>query len=126
MTDINQGVFNRPIVAALKSQLQSPPLVGGVIEFLLAVFDTNFLILSTISVASSVYGTILIIRRSHLGTFGFAVNDIAGILLWIMAFHAIDSSNAVMVVQPLMLLINDSYGVIEWRKLLKEQEAEEI
>jgi len=36
----------------------------------------------------------------------------------------VDSVTEGMIVQPVMLLINNTYGVFEWRKLLKLQELD--
>jgi len=100
-------------------------VLGIGLYFLLGAIDTNLLLLSTISVVFTVFGTILMIRRSHLGTLGFALNDISNIMLWLMIVLLGDITAIVMIVQPIMLLINNTYGIFEWRKLLKIQELEE-
>jgi len=64
------------------------------------------------------------LRRSHLGTFGFASNDISNILLWLMIVLMGDITAIVMIVQPILLLVNNTYGIFEWRKLFKMQELE--
>ena len=92
--------------------------------FLLAAIDTNLLLLSTISVVFTVFGTILMIRRSHLGTLGFALNDVSNFLLWLTIVLLGDITAIVMIVQPIMLLINNTYGVFEWHKMLRIQELE--
>jgi len=97
-------------------------VLGIGIYFLLAAIDTNLLLLSTTSVVSTIFGTILMVRRSHLGTFGFALNDISNILLWLMIVLMGDSTAIVMVIQPILLLVNDTYGIFEWRKMLILQE----
>ena len=97
-------------------------VLGIGLYFLLAAIDTNLLLLSTISVVFTVFGTILMIRRSHFGTLGFALNDISNILLWLMIVLLGDMTAVVMIVQPIMLLVNNTYGIFEWRKLLKIQE----
>ena len=92
--------------------------------FLLGAINTNLLLLSTISVVFTVFGTVLMVRRSHLGTLGFALNDISNILLWLMIVMMGDITAIVMIVQPVLLLVNNTYGVFEWRKLLRVQEME--
>ena len=99
-------------------------VLGIGLYFLLAAIETNLLILSTISVVFTVFGTILMIRRSHLGTLGFALNDVSNFLLWLMIVLLGDITAIVMIVQPIMLLINNTYGVFEWRKMLRVQELE--
>ena len=99
-------------------------VMGIGLYFLLAAIDTNLLLLSTISVVFTVFGTILMVRRSHLGTFGFALNDISNILLWLMIVLMGDITAIVMIVQPILLLVNNTYGIFEWRKLFKIQELE--
>jgi len=101
-------------------------IIGVGLYFLLGAIDTNILLLSTISVVFTVFGTILMARRSHLGTLGFALNDMSNILLWLMIVLMGDSTAIVMMVQPIMLLVNNIYGVFEWRKMLKIQESEMI
>ena len=99
-------------------------VLGVGLYFLLGAIDTNLLLLSTISVVFTVFGATLMIRRSHLGTLGFALNDISNIMLWFMIVFLGDITAIVMIVQPVMLLINNTYGVFEWRKLLKLQELD--
>ena len=98
--------------------------LGIGIYFLLESIDTNLLLLSTVSVVLTVFGTILMVRRSHLGTFGFALNDVSNIMLWLMIVLLGDTTAIVMIVQPALLLVNNTYGVFQWRYMLKEQESE--
>jgi len=101
-------------------------IMGIGLYFLLAAINTNLLLLSTISVVCTVFGTILMVRRSHLGTFGFALNDISNIMLWLMIVLMGDSTAIVMIVQPILLLVNNTYGIFEWRKLFKIQALETV
>ena len=97
--------------------------LGIGLYFLLGAIDTNLLLLSTISVVFTIFGTLLMIRRSHLGTLGFALNDISNIFLWLMIVLMGDISAIVMIVQPVLLLVNNTYGIFVWRKMLKAQES---
>ena len=99
-------------------------IAGIGLYFLLKAINTNLLLLSTISVVFTIFGTILMVRRSHLGTLGFALNDISNILLWLMIVLLGDITAIVMIVQPMLLLVNNTYGIFEWRKLLQMQELE--
>ena len=97
-------------------------VLGVGIYFMLAAIDTHLLALSTFSATSTIFATILIARRSHLGTFGYVINDISNILLWLMIVFAGDVTAIVMIVNPTLLLINDTYGIFTWRKMFKDQE----
>ena len=87
------------------------------VYFLLQAVDTNQLELSTFSVVSTIFATVLVVRRSHFGTLGFVINDISNIFLWLMIVFAGNSTAIVMIVNPALLLVSDIYGVFKWRKI---------
>jgi len=99
-------------------------VLGIGLYFLLGAIDTNLLLLSTISVVFTIFGTILMVRRSHLGTLGFALNDISNILLWLMVVLLGDTTAIVMIVQPILLLMNNTYGIFEWSRMFRLQELD--
>lgn len=89
--------------------------------FILKVFGTASLIISTISVATSFLASILTVLRSPLYAAAYALNDIVLIVLWVIA-SLYDVSYVPMVVCFAVFLINDLYGLINWLKMQKKQE----
>lgn len=89
--------------------------------FVLKVFGTASLIISTISVATSFLASMLTTLRSPFYAAAYALNDIVLIVLWIIA-SAGDISCITMVVCFVVFLINDLYGLINWLKMQKKQE----
>lgn len=89
--------------------------------FILKVFGTASLIISTVSVATSFLASMLTTLRSPFYAAAYALNDIVLIVLWIIA-SAGDISCITMVVCFVVFLINDLYGLINWLKMQKKQE----
>ena len=90
------------------------------IYYLLKVFNTNELVVSTISVLASLFAIYLQIRRSRFSFSFYMINDIILMVLW-------GSGNLIllpMVCNPIINFINDSYGFYNWKKLEKEQRGE--
>ena len=102
--------------------LFSTVLVTVLFYFILKVFGTASLIISTISVATSFLASMLTVLRSPLYAAAYALNDIVLIVLWVIASLG-DASCVPMVVCFIVFLINDLYGLINWLKMQKEQEA---
>lgn len=91
--------------------------------FVLGAFDTANLYISTLSITTSFVAVYLSYCRSPYYAVAYATNDIVLIVLWIMA--SIDNlSNISMLVCFSLFLVNDIYGYINWRKLHKQQKAE--
>lgn len=95
-----------------------------VIYYLLKAFNTNELIVSTISVLASLFAVYLQIRRSRF-SFGFyMINDIILIVLWGIPVIKGNMILLPMVLNPIINFINDCYGFYNWKKLEKEQRGE--
>ncbi|MCR5146112.1 MAG: nicotinamide riboside transporter PnuC [Clostridia bacterium] len=91
------------------------------IYYLLKAFNTNELIVSTISVLASLFACYLQIRRSRF-SFGFyMINDIILMVLW--GIPVVKGSIVLLpiLLDPTINFINDSYGFYNWRKMEKEQ-----
>lgn len=91
------------------------------IYFLLKSFNTSELIVSTISVLASLFAVYLQIRRSRLSFYFYIMNDLILVVLrWIpvMLWNALVLP---MLFNPIINLINDSYGVYNW-KILEEKQ----
>ena len=91
------------------------------IYFLLKSFNTNELIVSTISVVASLFAVYLQIRRSRFSFYFYIINDLILIVLWGIPVILGNLLILPMVFNPIINLINDSYGVYNWKRLEKEQ-----
>lgn len=91
------------------------------IYFLLKNFNTNELIVSTISVVASLFAIYLQIRRSRFSFYFYIINDLILIVLWGIPVIIGNLLVLPMVFNPSINLINDSYGVYNWKRLEKKQ-----
>ena len=91
--------------------------------FLLKTFNTNNLLVSTISVVASIIATYLTARRSEYGFIGFIINDIILIILWGIPVIGGNLSIIPILICPVLLLINDIYGVYNWRRIKIKQKT---
>ena len=99
-------------------------LLGVGFYFILQAFETQFLFVSTLSVVTALGGLYLIARKSYWGPFVFALNDIVQITLWAMVLVTTRDMGFITVLSlPSMLLLNDIYGTIKWRKMYYAQKA---
>lgn len=92
--------------------------------FILRAFGTANLIPSTISVITSFIAAYLTMRRSPCYALGYAANDGVLIVLWVLA-SVDDISYVSMVICFITFLVNDTYGFINWHRMLKRQSLEE-
>ena len=79
--------------------------------YLLKVFNTNNLLVSTFSIVASIIATYLTARRSEYGFVGFIINDIILITLWSIPVIGGNTNLIPVLLCPVLLLINDIYGV---------------
>ena len=93
------------------------------IYYLLKAFNTNELIVSTLSVLASLFAVYLQIRRSKY-SFGFyLINDIILMFLWgIPVLHG-NYILVPMLLNPTINFINDAYGFYNWKKTEKIQRS---
>ena len=89
--------------------------------FLLKVFNTNNLLVSTFSVVASIIATYLTARRSEHGFIGFIINDIILIILWSIPVIKGNTNIIPVLLCPVLLFINDIYGVYNWKKIKTNQ-----
>ena len=95
-------------------------IVTVVFYFILKYFNTNNLIVSTLSITTSFIASYLTMRRSRFYAIAYSLNDVILIILWVLA--SIDNIEYVsMVTCFVCFLANDIYGFINWSKLLKRQ-----
>lgn len=93
--------------------------------FILKALGTANLLFSTVSVTTSFIAAYLTMRRSPFYAIGYAANDVVLIILWVMASVA-DFSYVSVVTCFIIFLVNDIYGFINWRKMLKRQTSAAI
>lgn len=95
-------------------------IVTYVFYYILKVFNTANLMLSTISIATSFIAVYLTYRRSAYYALAYAANDIVLIGLWTLAMLS-DKSYMSVVICFIMFLVNDIYGFISWKKMHQRQ-----
>ena len=91
------------------------------IYFLLNLFNTKELFVSSLSVIDSLFAIYLGVRRSKYSFHFYVLNDLILILLWGIPVISGELLLIPMVFNPIINLINDLYGIYNWRKLEKEQ-----
>ena len=96
-------------------------IVTVIFYYILKIFKTPNLIISSISVTTSFMAASLAMLRSSYYALFYAMNDIVLIVLWILA-TAENISYLPMVLCFLCFLVNDLYGFINWEKMKKEQD----
>lgn len=95
-------------------------IVTIVFYFILKALNTANLIFSTISITTSFIAVSLSFLRSPYYALGYAANDIVLIILWSLASIQ-DISYIPMIMCFVMFLVNDLYGLINWKKMQKKQ-----
>ena len=94
--------------------------VTAVFYLILKYFNTQCLVLSTLSVTTSFIAVYLTFRRSPYFAIAYAANDAVLIVLWIIASLS-DTSYISVTVCFVAFLANDIYGFLSWRKMQKRQ-----
>ena len=95
-------------------------IVTAGFHFILKALGNASLAMSTLSIATSFLASWLTLMRSPSYALAYAANDLVLIALWVTA-SANDPGCAPMIVCFAMFLINDSYGFINWRRMMKRQ-----
>lgn len=113
--------LSRPeIVISFASQL----LLFWLYYFILKFFNTDLLIISSLSVVTSVLASYFEARRSELSLYCYVANDFVIITLWIIPIIGGDTELVPVLVGPLLLLVNDIYGSINWSHMKRRQKAQ--
>lgn len=98
-------------------------IVTAAFYFILKFFNTENLIFSTISVATSFLASYMTFMRSPYYGIGYSANDIVLIILWVLA--SIENPSYIpMILCFVMFLANDLYGFYNWRRIKKRQEKD--
>ena len=96
------------------------------VYFLLKIFNTSEILVSTFSVIASLFAVYLQIRRSRFSFYFYVINDLILIILWGIPVVKGNFLLLPMLFNPIINLINDSYGIINWRNLEKIQKNMEV
>lgn len=91
--------------------------------FLLKSLNTNELIVSTLSVVDNIFAIYLLARRSKYGFVSYIVNDLILIVLWGIPIIQGNLLLLAMLINPIVNLVNDTYGVINWNKMQRKQKT---
>ena len=91
------------------------------IYYVLKAFNTNELIVSTVSVLASLFAVYLQVRRSKYSFSFYIVNDIILFILWGTPVFKGNYTLIPMLLNPVFNFINDLYGFYYWRKTEKIQ-----
>lgn len=94
--------------------------VTVVFYFILKVFGTENLLVSTFSVSTSFIAVYLTFRRSPYFALAYSSNDLVLIALWTYASLS-DPGYISVVVCFLAFLANDTYGFINWKRMQRSQ-----
>lgn len=121
-TVIISSLSKMEITLALLSQL----ILFWAYYFLLKAFDTNLLIISSISIVTSVLASYFEARRSELSLICYIANDFIIITLWIIPIISGSTELIPVLVGPILLLINDIYGTYNWRRIKNKQKEKGI
>ncbi len=88
---------------------------------ILKYFNTNNLIVSSLSLIASVMATYCTARRSENGFVFYIINDIILMTLWGIPVINGNLNIIPILICPVLLFINDIYGVYNWKKIKSEQ-----
>ena len=96
-------------------------LIFIIMYYLLRVFNTSELLISTISVVIGLIATYLLFRRSKYGFIFYVLGDVIMMMLWGAPILKGNLTLLPMLINPIINMINDSYGIYNWRRLEKIQ-----
>ena len=91
------------------------------VYYLLKAFNTNELLVSTLSVLASLFGIYFQIRRSRYAFIFYIINDIILAILWGIPIINGDFSLLPIFLDPVINFLNDTYGFYNWTRLEKKQ-----
>ncbi len=96
-----------------------------VLYIILQYFNTSALMVSTLSMLASLTATYLIARRNKYSFLFFIINDVILLILWGIPVLQGEISLIPILIEPFLLLINDSYGWKNWNENEKNNSKEE-
>jgi len=105
------------VIMAFVSQL----IFFWIYYFILNMFNTDLLIISSISIVVSVLATYFEARRSEISIYCYTINDIILIILWLIPVLSGDKGLITVLIGLVLLLMTDLYGIYNWNILKKKQ-----
>lgn len=121
-TVIIKEITKKELIIVLLSQV----IMAFCYYFILKMFNTTNLFVSTVSIVTSIIATYLTARRSDYGFIGFIIDDVILIALWIIPVIKGNLNLIPVLLCPVLLFINDIYGVYNWKQLKIKQGDELI
>lgn len=112
----------KEISMVLSSQL----ILFWIYYFILKFFNTDLLIISSLSVVTSVLASYFEARRSELSLICYIANDFIIITLWLIPILGGNITLIPVLVGPLLLLVNDIYGTYNWKRIKQKQKDKRI
>ncbi|MBQ7868646.1 MAG: nicotinamide mononucleotide transporter [Clostridia bacterium] len=97
-------------------------LVTADFHFVLKWLGNASLWWSTLSITTSFVASWLTLMRSPGYALAYAANDLVLIVLWVTAAAA-DLGCIAMAVCFAVLFLNDSYGFVNWRRMMRRQQS---
>lgn len=91
-------------------------ILFGVLYFILKSLNTSELVISTLSMLASLMANYLIVRRNKYSFLFYIINDMILVILWGIPVLKGDFSLVPLLIEPIILLISDSYGLKNWNK----------
>lgn len=119
---IISNLSKKEIIISFASQL----ILFWIYYFILKAFNTDLLIISSLSVVTSVLASYFEARRSELSLYCYIANDLVIITLWLIPIVNGQTNLISVLVGPILLLINDIYGSYNWNKLKQTQKQKEL
>lgn len=119
---IINSLSKKEILLAFSSQL----VLYWIYFFILKLFNTDLLVISSLSVVTSALASYFEARRSELSIFCYIANDIVIITLWMIPIIIGQIQLISVIVGPILLLINDIYGSYNWKRLKEKQEKKNL
>lgn len=95
-------------------------LLFGILYFILKCFNTSQLIVSTLSMLASLMANYLIVRRNKYSFLFYIINDIILTILWGIPVLQGNLTLVPILIEPILLLISDSYGWKNWNNNAKK------
>lgn len=96
------------------------------VYYLLKIFDTNELVISTISAVITILAIYFQVRRSKHSFSLFLIYDIIHILLWGIPVIKGNYILLPMFINPIINMISDIYGLYNWKRIEKIQNKANI
>ncbi len=118
--DTKEVKVNRITKKILLLMIGATAVVTVLFYFILGALGNANLIVSTLSVATSFFASLLTFWRSPYYALAYASNDLVLIVLWTLAALT-DIAYLPMVFCFIMFLVNDLYGFYSWKRMEKRQ-----